>query len=114
MLVQTPTEERAVREMGVRADRIRLQGLGVDPAECIGGNRERARAAWGVQPTEVVVGHLANLSIEKGSLDLLAAAEELQKAGVSIRVVFAGPEMPSFKFAMKFGPPEPWLTLLDH
>jgi glycosyltransferase involved in cell wall biosynthesis len=38
----------------------------------------------------VVVGHLANLSEEKGTVDLLKATD-------GVRVVLAGPEMPNFR-----------------
>ena len=96
VLVQTPTEGEAVRALGVSSTRIVTQGLGVDADECTGGNRDAARATWGIRAEEVVVGHLANLSTEKGTLDLLRAVSELQCRGLPIRVVLAGPSMPSF------------------
>jgi glycosyltransferase involved in cell wall biosynthesis len=110
VLVQTPTEERAVRDMGIPEERVTLQGLGVDPDECIGGNREEARCAWGVQPDEVVVGHLANLSMEKGSADVVAAVEIARQAGVAVRVILAGPEMPSFRQFWKWSGPDAWIV----
>jgi glycosyltransferase involved in cell wall biosynthesis len=108
VIVQTPTESRAVENLGVPANRIVLQGLGVDPAECTGGNREAARRAWGVREGELVIGHLANLSFEKGSLDLMCAADELRRAGVQIRVVLAGPEMPVFRKFRRWNGPTDW------
>ena len=68
--------------LGVPAERVVLQGLGVDPAECTGGDRDAARAAWGVAADEVVVGHLANNSVEKGTVDLLRAAERAWARGI--------------------------------
>jgi glycosyltransferase involved in cell wall biosynthesis len=112
VIVQTPTERRAVEQLGIRRDRIVLQGLGVDPAECTGGNREAARAAWGARPDEVVIGHLANLSLEKGTADLLAAAEMAREAGARVRVVLAGPEMPSFALFWKWSGPDEWIVRL--
>ncbi len=104
VLVQMPSEADAVRRVGVSADRIVLQGLGVDASEVTGGNREAARRAWGVGPDEVVVGHLANLSLEKGSIDLLVAAEAME--GKSIRFILAGSAMPQFEsFWNHHGPP---------
>ena len=97
VLVQTRMEHDEVASLGVRNDRIHLQGLGVDPAECTGGDRDRTRAAWGVHPGEVVVGHLANASEEKGTCDLLRAAKVAWSAGHRFRVVLAGPEMPNFQ-----------------
>jgi hypothetical protein len=95
VFVQTRAEHAAVREFGVPAERIVLQGLGVSVAECTGGNREAARTRWGVAD-EVVIGHLANNSAEKGTIDLLLAAERLWARGTSFRVILAGPEMPNF------------------
>jgi glycosyltransferase involved in cell wall biosynthesis len=93
VFVQTEVERGAVLELGVGADRVILQGLGVDPKECTGGDRQPARQAWGVSNDTVVIGHLANLSVEKGSMDLLAAAESLPRC----KVVLAGPAMPNFQ-----------------
>ena len=50
-----------------RRARVVLQGLGVDPAECTGGDRDAARRRGASAPGEVVVGHLANNSVEKGT-----------------------------------------------
>jgi glycosyltransferase involved in cell wall biosynthesis len=112
VIVQTPTEADAVRGMGVAADRVVLQGLGVEPGECTGGDREGTRARWGIRPGEVVVGHLANLSMEKGSPDLLAAVEIARGQGAPVRAVLAGPRMPSFEEFWKWSGPADWITLL--
>jgi glycosyltransferase involved in cell wall biosynthesis len=45
---------------------------------------------------DVVVGHLANNSAEKGTVDLLRAAALLWDRGLAFRVVLAGPQMPNF------------------
>ena len=95
VFVQTRSEREAVMSLGVSAERIVLQGLGVNLDECTGGNREAARTAWGVAG-EVVVGHLANNSAEKGTVDLLRAAERGWARGGRFHVVLAGPEMPNF------------------
>jgi len=92
IFVQTRLERHAVVNLGVDPRRIVLQGLGVDPADCTGGDRRRARHAWGVGEDTVVIGHLANLSAEKGSMDLLAVSEALPRC----RLVLAGPAMPNF------------------
>jgi glycosyltransferase involved in cell wall biosynthesis len=81
----------------VSAAKIVLQGLGVEPAECTGGDRASARRQWGVAPAEVVVGHLANNSEEKGTTDLLRAAQRLWRDGLRFHLVLAGPEMPNFR-----------------
>jgi glycosyltransferase involved in cell wall biosynthesis len=96
VFAQTPSECAALMEHGVARQRIVLQGLGVEPAECTGGNRSRARRSWRTSDNEVVVGHLANNSEEKGTVDLLKAAELLWSEGLRFQVVLAGPRMPSF------------------
>jgi glycosyltransferase involved in cell wall biosynthesis len=97
VFVQTEVERRALVDAGYPAERLLLLGMGVDPAECTGGDREAARRAWGASPGEVVVGHLANNSQEKGTIDLVRAAERLWAQGVRLRLVLAGPEMPNFR-----------------
>jgi glycosyltransferase involved in cell wall biosynthesis len=97
VFVQTNAERDAVLELGVREEHVVLQGLGVEPSECTGGDRETARRAWGVANDEVVIGHLANASAEKGTIDLLRAAERAWAAGHRFRLVLAGPEMANFR-----------------
>jgi glycosyltransferase involved in cell wall biosynthesis len=97
VFVQTGAECDAVSELGVPKDRVYLQGMGLDAAECMGGNRDAGRGVWSIGDGEVVVGHLANNSIEKGTIDLLRAAERAWANGKQFRVVLAGPEMPNFR-----------------
>ncbi|MBI3406873.1 MAG: glycosyltransferase family 4 protein [Planctomycetes bacterium] len=97
VFVQTPSERETCRALGVPNERLVLQGLGVDPAECTGGNLRKARLAWNVAEHEVVIGHLANNSWEKGTVDLLRAATMLWQRGLRFRIVLAGPEMPNFR-----------------
>jgi glycosyltransferase involved in cell wall biosynthesis len=96
VFVQTRAERNAAIALNVPEERVVLQRLGVDSHECTGGNRDRMRAAYGVA-NDVVVGHLANNSIEKGTVDLLRAAECAWASGERFRVVLAGPEMPNFR-----------------
>jgi glycosyltransferase involved in cell wall biosynthesis len=97
VLVQTDVERDTLLRLGLSETKITLQGLGVEVAEATGGDRQRARASWGVQADEVVVGHLANNSREKGTTDLLLAAEQEWSAGRRFHLVLAGPEMTNFK-----------------
>ncbi|MFO0925696.1 MAG: glycosyltransferase family 4 protein [Gemmataceae bacterium] len=94
-----------VLERGVPAERLVLQGLGVDLPSCTGGDRARARQGWNVPPDAVVIGHLANNSVEKGSVDLLQAAARAWETGARWTMVLAGPEMPNFRaFWERFEP----------
>jgi glycosyltransferase involved in cell wall biosynthesis len=97
VLVQTEVERDALAAAGVAEDRLIVQGMGVDLESCTGGDRAETRRRWGVAPDEVVVGHLANNSWEKGSIDLLEAAYRAWKGGSRFRLVLAGPEMPNFR-----------------
>ena len=97
VFVQTPSERDAVRAVGIDDRRIILQGMGVEPRECTGGDGIRFRDAWRIGGDEIVVGHLANLSFEKGTNDLLLAAQEAWKRGANFRLVLAGPSMPNFR-----------------
>ncbi len=104
IFVQTNLEKNAAIENGLPAEKIHLQGMGVDQAECTGGERRRARQAWGADDGEILVGHLANQSFEKGTIDLLRAADRAWQAGEQFRVVLAGPAMPNFlAFWQSFG-----------
>jgi glycosyltransferase involved in cell wall biosynthesis len=104
VFVQTSSERELLLRHGLPPERLELVGLGVDVAECTGGDRQRARQQWGVGPDEVVIGHLANQSIEKGSVDLLRAAEQAWSTGQRFQVVLAGPEMPNFqRFWRRYG-----------
>lgn len=108
VLVQTPTEFEAVAQLGVERKRIVLQGLGVDPAECTGGDRQQARKRWGISEEAIVVGHLANQSREKGTLDLLAA----HQASPNFHLLLAGPFMPAFQRHWEALPTQPGITQL--
>lgn len=92
LFVQTPQERDAFRAHGIADERLVLQGLGVDLPECTGGDRADWRARHGFAPSDVVVGHLANLSAEKGSNDLVHAAD-----GLPLKLALAGPAMPNFR-----------------
>jgi glycosyltransferase involved in cell wall biosynthesis len=97
VFVQTCVEHQAAQELGVEPEKLVLQGLGVEPDECTGGDRAAARRTWGLGADDIVIGHLANNSREKGTVDLLEAAAELWRRGVMARVLLAGPEMASFR-----------------
>jgi len=113
VFVQTPSERAVVLGLGIPQDKVLLQGLGVEPAECTGGDRAKVRQEWGALDADVVVGHLANNSYEKGTVDLLEAMRSLWARGATTHVVLAGPEMGNFlAFWERFDAelPEVWRT----
>jgi glycosyltransferase involved in cell wall biosynthesis len=112
VFVQTQSERTALLERELDPAKIVLQGLGVDAEECAGGDRHAARERWQTPAEEVVIGHLANNSTEKGTIDLLQAAQLLWQRGRRFRVVLAGPEMPNFRrFWADFTPAGPVVRL---
>ncbi len=108
LFVQTPSEFELAAKLGVPESKLVLQGLGVDATECTGGDRAKARAAWGVGQGDFVIGHLANNSVEKGTVDLVKGATLFAASvraadvgrsharGEDTRLVLAGPAMPNF------------------
>lgn len=96
VFVQTELERKVVRCCGIPDDRLVLQGMGVDAAECTGGNRERARREW-IVGDECVIGHLATLSKAKGTIDLLRAARRAWNDGAKFTVVLAGGDIRDFR-----------------
>jgi glycosyltransferase involved in cell wall biosynthesis len=96
IFVQTELERDVVRDCGIPDERIVLQRMGVDPAECTRGNRERARRAWNVGD-ECVIGHLATLSKAKGTIDLLQASRRAWNDGATFTLVLAGGDISDFR-----------------
>ena len=96
IFVQTEFESRALSAAGLVDTPKTIVGLGVDPGECVGGNRQRFREAHKLKDDVVVVGHLGNKSQDKGTVDLLDAAERLWSRNVPFMLVLAGSEMPAF------------------
>jgi glycosyltransferase involved in cell wall biosynthesis len=97
VFVQTELERHALLDRDIQPEKLVLLGMGVDATECTGGNRQRTRQEWRAVDSEVVIGHLANNSLEKGSVDLLCAADLLWQSGRRFQLVLAGPEMPNFR-----------------
>ena len=97
IFVQTDLERKELLWRGVDEKKLVLLGMGVEPQECTGGDRNAARQGWQVQEEEIVVGHLANNSKEKGTTDLLTAADQLWRQGRRLRVILAGPQMANFR-----------------
>jgi glycosyltransferase involved in cell wall biosynthesis len=104
IFVQTRLERDALSNSGIAADKLILLGMGVEPSECTGGNRTLARRSWDIADGEIVVGHLGNNSVEKGTVDLARATEKLWQNGSRFQLVLAGPEMPNFRSFIKNSP----------
>jgi glycosyltransferase involved in cell wall biosynthesis len=97
IFVQTEGERLALLQRGIPPERLILQGMGLDREDCSGGEHSRVRKEWGFGPDDMVVGHLANNSREKGTVDLLRAAQAAWRRGARFHVVLAGAAMPNFE-----------------
>jgi len=104
IFAQTEFEAQTLEDLGVQPKRIHLQGMGVDLPSCTKGNSATARKLWQLNNNDIIVGHLANLSWDKGTTDLLSAMEILWRRGSATKLVLAGPAMPSFKTAFRSFP----------
>jgi glycosyltransferase involved in cell wall biosynthesis len=112
IFVQTLAERDVIKASGIDPTKLILQGMGVAPEECTAGDRHETRRRWRLEEGEIVIGHLANLSAEKGTVDLLSAAAQLWERGISCRVVLAGPEMPNFQRFWRYFPRQEQVTHL--
>jgi glycosyltransferase involved in cell wall biosynthesis len=112
VFVQTTVERAALLERGLDAAKLVQLGMGVEVTECTGGDRQRARQQWDAAPDEVVIGHLANNSVEKGTVDLLQAADLAWQHGNRFRLVLAGPQMHNFRRFWKSRKPDPRVSCL--
>jgi glycosyltransferase involved in cell wall biosynthesis len=93
VFVQTEGERRVLAAHGVPPERLILQGLGVERADCTGGDPAVYRAG----ANGPILGHLANHSHEKGTIDLLEAANSAWQRGAPFELLLAGPRMPAFE-----------------
>lgn len=108
----TAWEKQELVDLGVAPACIEVCGLGVDPATVTGGNREKLRKSLRIDPHALIVGHLATMSREKGTLDLLEARKRLPLEKGPI-ILLAGQSTPNVKKALARLGPQPWLRVLD-
>lgn len=89
---------------GVPAERVRVVGAGVDPAEVAGGDGARFRATQGISGPIVL--SLGAAAFDKGTLHVLAAMRRLWAAGSAATWVQCGPILSHFAEHYHSLPPE--------
>ncbi|MEZ6140964.1 MAG: glycosyltransferase family 4 protein [Zavarzinella sp.] len=111
VLVQSSLEQAAVLEMGVAPKRIRRTAVGVPPLKETG-DAARFRKQYGISSTAKLVGHLATLSEEKGTVDLLDAFRSVHMQIPDAICVLAGPS--TSQFTSRFPPDSlpPWVKMV--
>lgn len=95
VVAQTPAELAYYAAQGVPASRIHIVGPGVNPAQVVGGEGERARAEHGIQGPLVL--SLASTSYDKGTVHTVEAVRALWQAGRQVELVLAGAVLEPFR-----------------
>jgi glycosyltransferase involved in cell wall biosynthesis len=81
-----------LEQQGADPAHVHVIPNGVDVAACRGGDRQAMRAAWCVPADATVVLFLGRLHAVKGLDLMLAAAVELLRTRIELRLVIAGPD----------------------
>lgn len=103
VIVQTPTEARAVAMLGVEQSRIAEVGIGINLEDVTGGNAGRFRRRHDVQ--DPIVAFVGRATRDKGATALVRAMRQLWASGVEATCVVAGLAMPDFtRFARTLAP----------
>ncbi len=99
VVVQTEREAVAVQEWGISRDHILTLGMAVDRAEVTGGHWARFRRRFAIPADAQVVGHLATLDPNKGSIDLVLAIARLNESRPHspVHLLMGGPSSPRFE-----------------
>lgn len=95
LIAMTPTEGQFYAARGLAPDRITVAGAGVTPAEVLGGDAARFRAAH--QLRGPIVALLSTLTADKGAVHLVEAARRLWAAGQAFELVLAGAVLAPFQ-----------------
>ncbi len=100
VVVQTALEADAVAGWGLSREKILTLGMGVDAEAVTGGDRSRWRRELGIPEGRPVVGHLATLDPNKGTVDLVRAVERWNASRPGddpIHLILAGPASAEFE-----------------
>ena len=117
VVVQTGIEAGVVRGWGIPDARILELGMAVEHADVTGGDPARIRLELGLKPTTPVVGHLATLDYNKGTVDLVLAVDRLNRdrpEADPIALLLAGTSSPGFEKFLAEDPAgsRPWIRRL--
>jgi len=96
VIAQTRLEKDVLARAGVDPGRVVVLGMGVNPGELRGGSGERFRERHGISPRDTMILHVAEKTMEKGSMHLVEAARRLRARGASVTTVLAGASMRDF------------------
>ncbi len=96
-IVQSNIEKRFLIERGISEDKLHVVTQGIDCDDLEYHHPEIFRKKHNIPMDAFVIGHLGNLSFEKGSIDLHRTFLRLRKEYRDIYMVYAGSVMDSYK-----------------
>ncbi len=96
-IVQSNIEKKFLIEKGISEDKLHLVVQGINCSDLEYCAPEVFRKKYGIPMNAFVIGHLGNLSFEKGSIDLHRTFTRLRKEYRDIYLVYAGTMMASWK-----------------
>lgn len=106
-------EKNELSNLGVPPLSIAVAGLGLPPTDVTGGNRSLFRQGLGISSDAKVIGHMATLSKDKGTLDLLEARWRVGSSE-GPTLVLAGERTPLVDRQLKKMGKAPWLRVTSH
>jgi glycosyltransferase involved in cell wall biosynthesis len=117
VVVVTRIEADAVAGWGIPRDRILTLSMALEHAEVTGGDPLALRRKLGLAADRPLIGHLATLDPNKGTVDLVRAVACLNRARPAddpVHLALAGVSSPGFEaFLAEYpGGPPSWLALL--
>lgn len=95
LIVQTAVERNFLKNSGIDEKKVFILGQGVNPENVQGGDGERFRKRFGINEERIVF-HLANMSYDKGTINLVEALKKIWKKDSNVKLVLAGPTMEEF------------------
>jgi glycosyltransferase involved in cell wall biosynthesis len=94
IFVLTAVEQAYLRSQTIPLEKITIIGAAIEPSELAGGDGKAFREKHGL--TQPIIAAIGPLTRDKGTIDLLDAAEILWQNGRSFDLVLAGNIMPDF------------------
>jgi glycosyltransferase involved in cell wall biosynthesis len=112
LMVLTELEAEFLLAQGIGSDRVHVVGAGIDVAAVTGGDGAAARARLGIDGPLVLA--LGAAAFDKGTTHLIEAVSRLNRAGVEVSLVVAGPVLSEIDAFLRARPSEDhrWIRLL--
>ncbi len=103
-VMQTAAEQTFYAAHGISTERLPVVGVGVTPAEVLGGDGARFRQRHGIHGPLVV--SVSSMSYDKGTFHLVEAVRRLWQTGASVELALAGAITQPFRAYLAGLPPD--------